>query len=100
AGRRLPLDRDRLSSATNAVVQSTSRDLLAQAIVDLHDAGLGDHLLLPIHDELLAQAPAAEAQEVAAEIGRLMSSTFMGVPITTDPEVWKRSWGSLYGSAE
>jgi DNA polymerase-1 len=98
SGRHLPLDRDRLYAATNYVVQSTSRDLLAQAIVDVFDAGLGDHLLLPVHDELIAQAPEKDAEEVIREIGRLMETPdFLGVPILSDPEVYGRSWGSGYG---
>lgn len=100
SGRHLPLDRDRLYAATNYVVQSTSRDLLAQAIVDIFDAGLGDHLLLPVHDELIAQAPEADAKEVITEIGRLMESTFYGVRIESDPEVYGPSWGSGYGAPE
>lgn len=96
SGRHLPLDKDRLYAATNYVVQSTSRDVLAQAIVDLFEAGLGDHLLLPVHDELVAQAPAADAEEVVREIGQVMDGDFMGVPIISDPEVYGRSWGSGY----
>jgi len=97
SGRHLPLDRDRLYAATNYVVQSTARDVLAQAIVDLFDAGLGDHLLLPVHDELLAQAPKRDADEVAREIGRVMTGDFYGVPLTSTGEVTGRSWGSAYG---
>lgn len=100
AGRHLPVDRDRSYSATNYLVQSTARDLLAQAIVDIHDAGLGDYLLLPIHDEVLFQAPAKDADEVAAEIGRLMASTFRGIPITTDAEVYGWHWGMGYSAPE
>lgn len=97
SGRHLPLDRDRLFAATNYTVQSTSRDILAQAIVDVFDAGLGDHLLLPVHDELIAQAPAADAEEVIREIGRVMETeSFYGVKIAADPEVYGRSWGSGY----
>lgn len=99
SGRHLPLDRDRLYSATNYVVQSTARDLLAQAIVDVFDAGLGEFLLLPVHDELIVQAPEREAEEVVREIGRLMNSDFMGVPIVSDPEVYGASWGHGYGAA-
>ena len=97
SGRHLPLDRDRLYSATNYVVQSTSRDVLAQAIVDLFDAGLGDYLLLPIHDEILAQAPDEDADEVAREIGRIMSGDFYGVPLTATGDVTGPNWGSAYG---
>lgn len=98
SGRHLPLDRDRLYAATNYVVQSTARDLLAQAVVDVFDAGLGDHLLLPIHDELLAQAPERDAGDVIQEIGRVMESTFQGVSIETDAEVVGPSWGHGYGA--
>ena len=98
SGRHLPLDRDRLYAATNYVVQSTARDLLAQAIVDVFDAGMGDHLLLPVHDELIVQAPIGEAEEVVREIGRVMESDFQGVRIESDPEVYGPSWGHGYGA--
>ncbi len=98
AGRHLPLDRDRLYSATNYLVQSTARDLLAQAIVDIFDAGMGDHLLLPVHDELIVQAPEGDAEEIVHAIGRLMESDFMGVRIESEPEVYGPSWGHGYGA--
>lgn len=100
SGRHLPLDRDRLYSATNYVVQSTARDLLAQALVDLFEAGLGEHLLLPVHDEILAQAPAEDAEELVAELGRVMESTFYGVQIKSDTSVYGPSWGHGYGAQE
>jgi len=98
SGRHLPLDRDRLYSATNYVIQSTARDVLAQAIVDLFDAGLGQYLLLPIHDEILASAPEKEAEEVAQEIGRIMSGNFYGVPLSSTGEVTGKNWGAAYGA--
>jgi DNA polymerase-1 len=99
SGRHLPLDRDRLFAATNYVVQSTARDLLAQAIVDVADAGLLDYLRLPIHDELLVEVPGGpEGEEIVRDIARLMESDFQGVPIQTDPELGGRSWGSMYGA--
>lgn len=97
-GRHLPLDRDRMYAATNYVVQSTARDLLASALIRLDDAGLAEHLLLPIHDEILGQAPTADAEEFAQEVRRLMESTFHDVAITADAEVGGHSWGSLYGA--
>lgn len=96
SGRHLPLDRDRLYAATNYVVQSTARDMLAQAIVNVFDAGMGDYLLLPVHDELIVQVPDYEAEEAIATIGRLMEQTFHGVHIAADPEVYGASWGSGY----
>lgn len=96
-GRHLPLDRDRLYAATNYVCQSLARDVLAQAIVDLFDQGLGDHLLLPVHDELVAQAPKEDAEEIARLIGQTMTREFKGVPVSSTGEVAGPSWGSAYG---
>lgn len=101
SGRHLPLDKDRIYAATNYVVQSTARDLLAQAIVDIFDAGMGDYLRLPVHDELIAEAPEAEAADVIHEIGRLMETPdFFGVPIAAEAEVYGPSWGHGYGAPE
>ncbi|MFC0623805.1 DNA polymerase [Kribbella deserti] len=98
-GRHLPLDRDRAYAATNYVVQSTARDLLAKALCDLDDAGLSEYVLLPVHDELVCQAPAEDAADVIHTIGRLMESTFGGVAITSEAEVYGPSWGHGYGAA-
>lgn len=95
-GRRLPLDRDRVYAATNYAVQSTARDVLCQALLDMDDAGLTDYLLLPIHDEVLGTAPEDIAEDVAREVGKAMHMDFFGVPLDTDPEVGGYSWGSLY----
>ncbi|WP_051809726.1 DNA polymerase [Streptomyces sp. NRRL S-378] len=96
-GRRLPLDRDRVYAATNYAVQSTARDVLCQALIDMDDRGLvDDFLYLPIHDEVLGSAPADIAEDVAREVGASMRMDFFGVPLDTDPEVGGVSWGSLY----
>ncbi|WP_432157812.1 DNA polymerase [Streptomyces sp. bgisy153] len=95
-GRRVPLDRDRVYAATNYAVQSTARDVLCQALLNMHDRGLTEYLLLPIHDECLGSAPADVAGDVAREVGEAMRMDFFGVPLDTDPEVGGRSWGSLY----
>ncbi|MFG2292013.1 DNA polymerase [Streptomyces sp. NPDC048603] len=95
-GRRLPLDRDRVYAATNYMVQSTARDVLCQALLDMDARGLTEYLLLPIHDECLGSAPEDTAEDVAREVGAAMRMDFFGVPLDTDPEVGGYSWGSLY----
>lgn len=98
SGRHLPLDKDRLYAAVNYVVQSTARDVIAESIVDIFDAGLGDTLLMPIHDEVLFQSPAEDAEEVGHEIGKIMSKPFMGVPLTASAEIYGKNWGAGYGA--
>lgn len=98
SGRHLPLDRDRLYAATNYTIQSTARDVLAQAIVDVFDAGLGDHILLPVHDELVMSVPEGDAEEVSREVSRIMSGDFYGVHLEAEGEVTGRNWGAAYGA--
>jgi DNA polymerase-1 len=97
-GRRLPLDRDRVYAATNYMVQSTARDVLCQALLDMDDKGLSEFLLLPIHDEVLGCAPDADVEEVVKEVVGTMSMNFFGVPLDADPvdAIGGRSWGSRY----
>ncbi|MEV7402862.1 DNA polymerase [Streptomyces sp. NPDC091267] len=97
-GRRLPLDRDRAYAVTNYRVQSTARDVLGQAMLNMEAAGLLDVLKLPIHDEVLASVPKTEAADYAREFERCMTMDLFGVRIDAEAEIGGRSWGSLYGA--
>jgi len=98
SGRHLPLDRDRLYSAVNYAVQSTARDILAEAILRIFDAGLGQYLLVPVHDELVCSVPAEEATAILCSIREMMEIDFYGVPIKSDGAVYGPSWGHGYGA--
>lgn len=97
-GRRLPLDRDRAYAVTNYRVQSTARDVLGQAMMNMEAAGLLDVLKLPIHDEVVASVPKGEAADYAREFERCMTMDLFGVRIDAKAEIGGRSWGSLYGA--
>lgn len=97
-GRRLPLDRDRTYAVTNYMCQSAARDVLGQSMLNMEAAGLLEYMRLPIHDEILASAPAGEAEEIAREFERCMTWPLYGVQIDADAEIGGRSWGSLYGA--
>jgi DNA polymerase-1 len=97
-GRRLPLDRDRTYAVVNYGVQSAARDCLGQSLINLEEAGVLDTLRLPIHDEVLASVPRAEASDYAKIIQDCMTFDLYGVPIEAEAEIGGRSWGSLYGA--
>ncbi|MGW2591684.1 DNA polymerase [Streptomyces sp. NPDC001515] len=97
-GRRLPLDRERMYAVVNYACQSVARDCLGQSLINMEDAGLLEALRLPIHDEVLASVPAAEAEDYARRIKECMTFDLYGVPIVADADIGKRSWGSLYGA--
>jgi DNA polymerase-1 len=93
SGRRLPLDRDRLYAATNYVVQSTARDVFAQALLALDEAGLTPHLRLPVHDETVFCAPENEARELCEAVQDCMTMPdFFGVPLDTEAEIFTHAW--------
>jgi DNA polymerase-1 len=97
-GRRLPLDRDRTYAVVNYACQSAARDVLGQSMMHMEEAGLLDYCRLPIHDEMLASVPEGEAEDFAREFERCMTFDLFGVPIESEAEVGRRSWGSLYGA--
>lgn len=96
SGRRLPVDESRGYSALNYVVQSTSRDVTARAIVRLHDAGFTPYLRLPVHDEVVASLPEERAELGARRIAQIMQEQMGPVLISTDASVYGRSWGHGY----
>lgn len=96
AGRKLPLDSDRMYSALNYMIQSTARDVFAQALMRMDEAGLGDYLLLPVHDEIIAQAPIGYCKDLARRIGQHMTTTYDGVALTAEGEVVGARWGDNY----
>ncbi|MDJ0461992.1 DNA polymerase [Streptomyces sp. H27-C3] len=97
-GRRLPLDRDRTYAVVNYACQSAARDVLGQSMLNMEAAGLLEYMRLPIHDEVLASIPAADAADIAREFEKAMTFDLFGVPIESKADVGGRSWGSLYGA--
>lgn len=96
SGRRLPVDSSRSYAALNYVIQSASRDVTAQGLLNLHHEGFTPFIRLPVHDEVVASLPELTADAESDEIGRAMATQMGPVWIGTDPEVGLRSWGSLY----
>jgi DNA polymerase-1 len=97
-GRRIPVDPRLAYKATNYAVQSLACDIFRDALIKLDKAGLD--LLLPVHDEIITQAPQADAQDMAREVARIMTDDLDGCPITADADVVGPSWGHAYGAPE
>lgn len=97
-GRQLPLDRNRVYAATNYVTQSTARDCLAQALVTMYENGVADYLLLPVHDEVIFEAPSDIIEDVARRVGESMTMDILGTHIAAEGEVYGPSWGHGYGA--
>ncbi len=77
----------------NMPIQGTAADVLKRAMIDVHAAlehwnrGRKEpaRMILTVHDELLFEAPEADAAEVARLVGGLMERAFpLDVPLTVD----------------
>src|SRR5699024_4897686 len=100
SGRLLRLDRDKSYAAIAYLCQSTARDILGQALIDIEDAGLLDYVVGVVHDEILIYAPRDEAEDIIKQVGECMRMDFFGCHIESEPEVMGTSWGDGYGCPE
>lgn len=96
-GRRLVVDLEKPYTVVNYKVQSASRDIMCQALLDvMADPELEPTVLLPVHDEFIGQAPREDAEYFATRYAEVMTREFEGVPITASGKVYGRSWGHGY----
>jgi DNA polymerase-1 len=80
-------------AAINAPIQGAAADIIRRAMIRmpaaLADAGLTARMLLQVHDELVFEAPAAEAEATIAVARRIMEkaaepAVFLSVPLDVD----------------
>lgn len=96
-GRRLPCDEGRVYSLTNYLLQGHAAELLKHTLVQLDLAGLGDYMLLPVHDEVIFSIPREDHKEAMELIGEVMSITEgYAVNIPAEPEGPLERWGEKY----
>jgi len=99
-GRKLPVDSDRSYAALNYCIQSTARDVLVKAMINLAKSGFWQYSLLPIHDEVLFSFPEEDAVELSKEAACKMEMILKDVHITSEPDLGGASWGTLYTEGE
>jgi DNA polymerase-1 len=96
-GRRLIIDAEKAFTVVNHEIQSTARDVMATALLRvMDDSILAPTLLLPIHDEFLAQVPSDEADYYIERYCSIMRTTINDVPLTASGKVYGPSWGHGY----
>lgn len=94
ARRRIPADPARTYANSNYAIQSTARDLLVEALYRLCALdGWHPHLWAIIHDEIVLQVPAEQAEDARQALQKAMTTSFRGVPIEADSEIIGPRWG-------
>ncbi len=86
--------------AINAPLQGGAADIIKRAMVRLPSAlraaGLSARMLLQVHDELLFEAPEAEAAALAGVAKRVMEgAASLSVPLVVETGVG-HSWGDAH----
>ncbi len=94
SGRRVPVGRTkegdlRYWANLNYAIQGNARELLAGAWRRFVESNRipGVRVWLPVHDELVTQAPRKYAQDVADAVREAMTFDFLGVPIVAESDV-------------
>ena len=94
--RRIPIERKFGYRATNYMVQGLAADLFKGSLLELDRLGLSDQLLIPVHDEIIAQAETKDAKDFALAVADAMSGEFGPVPVVAEADVIGTTWGDPY----
>lgn len=96
-GRRVVGEADKIYAMVNALIQASSADVFKEGIVAVDAAGLGDRVVLPIHDELLFDFPKKEADEMGRAAQEAMEDhTSFRVPMICEVTNNLTRWGDAY----
>ena len=95
-GREIKLERKYGYRAVNYLIQGLAAELFKGSLIELHNAGLGEHLLVPIHDEMLCQIRETDREEFARTLVETMSGELGQVPIDASSEIIGSAWGNAY----
>lgn len=92
-GRRLYADRGHEYALLNYMIQGSAAEILKRGLLALEAAGLGPCLRLPVHDEVLMEAPEDMAAEVLREAEKILTDReSFAVPITWSGSVLENRW--------
>ena len=96
-GRRLPCDEDRVYTLVNYLVQGGAAEIFKANLVKLDQADLTNLLIVPVHDEIVLNAPREDAEEIKQIVKKCMTTTDgWSVPLTADVDGPLENWGAKY----
>jgi DNA polymerase-1 len=96
-GRRIPCDQDRVYTLVNYLIQGGAAEIFKANLVKLDQADLTELLIVPVHDEIVLNAPRKDAEEVKQLVKKCMTTTDgWSVPLTADADGPLENWGAKY----
>jgi len=96
-GRRLPCDEDRVYTLVNYLIQGGAAEVFKSNLVKLDQADLTELLIVPVHDEIVLNAPRKDAEEIKRIVQQCMTTTEgWAVPLTAGIDGPMENWGEKY----
>jgi DNA polymerase-1 len=96
-GRRLPCDEDRVYTLVNYLIQGGAAEVFKSNLIKLDQAELTELLIVPVHDEIVLNAPREDAQEIMKIVKQCMTTTEgWAVPLTSGIDGPMENWGEKY----
>lgn len=96
-GRKQRCDLDSTYKLTNYLIQGTAADVLKQKMLELDAAGVGEFMILPVHDEIVFDVPNDVLDDVVRVIEDIMpDTTQFSVPLSVEASVTDDRWGVKY----
>lgn len=87
-------DPGKLYPLVNHGIQGLAAEILKVKLLELDAAGLGDYIVLPVHDEVICEVPDDSLQDVIATMSEIMNDDkLLSIPLTAGGATGKR-WGT------
>jgi len=92
--RRHPSDDGKEYALVNYLVQGLAAEMFKMKLVELDNAGLGQFMILPVHDEVILDVPNTEYDGVIETLRKVMNDDkLLSVPVTAGLAYGER-WGA------
>lgn len=92
--RRQVADAGKEYALVNFLIQGAAAAVLKKKLLELDAAGLGDYMVVPVHDEIILDVPNEHVADVATTLRDIMNDdTMFKVPLTASVSYGQR-WGS------
>jgi DNA polymerase-1 len=93
----VPCDDDRVYSLTNYLIQASAAEIFKQNLVKLDQADLTELLIVPVHDEIVLNAPKENVKEIMETVRECMTTREgWAVPLTAGVDGPFENWGQKY----
>jgi DNA polymerase-1 len=93
-GRRHVADVNKVYALLNFLIQGTAAEALKIKLLELDAAGLGDYMVIPVHDEIVLDVPVDLVDDAAQTLRRTMNDeTMFSVPVSASVATGER-WGT------